>query len=333
MPLKQAIATSLVCVGLFAIPGTITHAALGHIDWRFAFFLTLGVIPGARIGSRLTAAVERPPAPQHGRDLPRVRRGHLRRRRDRRPLLRSTSPLGASRTPSSALRCSFSEPTRRARVKTASSISRVSLPVNVFCWLGWNEQRSVRPSASPTSTPWPNFGRGRTAEARDTAPGRRTRRGRRTPARRRAARAPAEVRPHASRSSSVGLLAGGAQRTAAVMYASTSRSRRRRARRRRLVREARAVHGAEQPVTRAVAGEHPTRAVPAVRGGRQADDHDTRARVAEAGTGLPQYSSSRNAARFSAPTSSRHATSRGHARQATISAVSGREGVHRVRVG
>ena len=54
MTLKQAIATSLVCVGLFAIPGTITHAALGHIDWRFAFFLTLGVIPGARIGSRLT---------------------------------------------------------------------------------------------------------------------------------------------------------------------------------------------------------------------------------------------------------------------------------------
>jgi hypothetical protein len=54
MTLKQSIATSLVCVGLFAIPGTITHAALGHIDWRIAFFLTLGVIPGARIGSRLT---------------------------------------------------------------------------------------------------------------------------------------------------------------------------------------------------------------------------------------------------------------------------------------
>jgi uncharacterized membrane protein YfcA len=54
MTLKQSIATSLVCVGLFAIPGTITHAALGHIDWRFALFLTLGVIPGARIGSRLT---------------------------------------------------------------------------------------------------------------------------------------------------------------------------------------------------------------------------------------------------------------------------------------
>jgi uncharacterized membrane protein YfcA len=54
MTLKQSIATSLVCVGLFAIPGTITHAILGNIDWRFAFFLTLGVVPGARIGSALT---------------------------------------------------------------------------------------------------------------------------------------------------------------------------------------------------------------------------------------------------------------------------------------
>ena len=53
MSIKQAIATSLVCVGLFAIPGTITHGVLGEIDWRFAFWLTVGVIPGARIGSGL----------------------------------------------------------------------------------------------------------------------------------------------------------------------------------------------------------------------------------------------------------------------------------------
>jgi len=51
MPLKQAIATSLVCVGLFAVPGTITHAAIGNIDWRFALLLAIGVVPGARIGA------------------------------------------------------------------------------------------------------------------------------------------------------------------------------------------------------------------------------------------------------------------------------------------
>jgi uncharacterized protein len=51
LQVKSAIATSLVCVGLFAVPGTLTHAAIGNVDWRFALFLAIGVIPGARIGA------------------------------------------------------------------------------------------------------------------------------------------------------------------------------------------------------------------------------------------------------------------------------------------
>ena len=51
IPLKAAIATSLACVGIFAIPGTITHALYGDIDWRFALLLAVGVIPGARLGA------------------------------------------------------------------------------------------------------------------------------------------------------------------------------------------------------------------------------------------------------------------------------------------
>ncbi|HZQ27914.1 MAG TPA: sulfite exporter TauE/SafE family protein [Acidimicrobiales bacterium] len=51
MPLKAAIATSLACVGIFAIPSTITHALLGDIDWRLALLLTVGVVPGARLGA------------------------------------------------------------------------------------------------------------------------------------------------------------------------------------------------------------------------------------------------------------------------------------------
>jgi uncharacterized membrane protein YfcA len=51
--LKTAIASSLACVGFFAIPGTITHAALGGVDWRFALWLSVGVIPGARLGAAL----------------------------------------------------------------------------------------------------------------------------------------------------------------------------------------------------------------------------------------------------------------------------------------
>lgn len=51
MPLKQAIATSLVCVGVFAVPGTVTHSVIGGIDWRVALLLAVGVVPGARLGA------------------------------------------------------------------------------------------------------------------------------------------------------------------------------------------------------------------------------------------------------------------------------------------
>jgi uncharacterized membrane protein YfcA len=54
MKVKAAIATSLVCVAGFAVPGTITHALKGNIDWRVAAALTIFVIPGARIGAHLT---------------------------------------------------------------------------------------------------------------------------------------------------------------------------------------------------------------------------------------------------------------------------------------
>ncbi len=54
VPLRRTIATSLVCVGCLAIPGTITHALLDEIDWRFAALLAVAVVPGARIGAALT---------------------------------------------------------------------------------------------------------------------------------------------------------------------------------------------------------------------------------------------------------------------------------------
>jgi uncharacterized protein len=54
IPLKETIATSLACVGIFAIPGTLTHWYLGHIDWVFAICLAIGAIPGAQIGAHFT---------------------------------------------------------------------------------------------------------------------------------------------------------------------------------------------------------------------------------------------------------------------------------------
>ncbi len=51
LPLRSALATSLVCVGAFAVPGTIAHGLLGNIDWRVALLLAVTVIPGARLGA------------------------------------------------------------------------------------------------------------------------------------------------------------------------------------------------------------------------------------------------------------------------------------------
>lgn len=53
LPIKNAVATSLICVGCFAVPGTITHALEGGIDWRFALWLTVGVVVGAPFGSKM----------------------------------------------------------------------------------------------------------------------------------------------------------------------------------------------------------------------------------------------------------------------------------------
>ena len=53
LPIKQALGTSLACVAVLAVPGTITHTVLGHIDWLYALPLCVGVVPGARVGSSL----------------------------------------------------------------------------------------------------------------------------------------------------------------------------------------------------------------------------------------------------------------------------------------
>jgi uncharacterized membrane protein YfcA len=53
MPLKRALGTSLLCIVIMVVPGTIVHSLLGHIDWPVAFALMIGSIPGARIGAKI----------------------------------------------------------------------------------------------------------------------------------------------------------------------------------------------------------------------------------------------------------------------------------------
>jgi uncharacterized protein len=56
MPLKRALGTSLLAIVALVIPGTITHALLGHIDWALFVVVTVGAVPGARIGATLALA-------------------------------------------------------------------------------------------------------------------------------------------------------------------------------------------------------------------------------------------------------------------------------------
>jgi uncharacterized protein len=52
-PMRQAIGTSLAAISLIALPGIAVHAALGHIDWRLAGLMVVGVVPGAYLGARI----------------------------------------------------------------------------------------------------------------------------------------------------------------------------------------------------------------------------------------------------------------------------------------
>jgi uncharacterized membrane protein YfcA len=51
--MKVALATSLAIVTVVAIPGSIEHALLGHIDWQMAGLMTLGALPASFFGARL----------------------------------------------------------------------------------------------------------------------------------------------------------------------------------------------------------------------------------------------------------------------------------------
>lgn len=53
LPSKNAIATSILAVGFFAVPNTITHGLLGNIHWRLALLLAMGVVPGAWLGANV----------------------------------------------------------------------------------------------------------------------------------------------------------------------------------------------------------------------------------------------------------------------------------------
>lgn len=53
MPVKRALATSLIVSAVLAIPGVLTHWWLGHVDWRIVVLLSVGAIPCSYLGASL----------------------------------------------------------------------------------------------------------------------------------------------------------------------------------------------------------------------------------------------------------------------------------------
>lgn len=53
MPTKEALASSLIVAAGLAIPGTIAHWYLGHINWEIVLLLSLSSIPFSYMGAKL----------------------------------------------------------------------------------------------------------------------------------------------------------------------------------------------------------------------------------------------------------------------------------------
>lgn len=57
-PIKKAFACSLAVSVFLALPGTIVHAYLGHIDWSITGSIALGSIPFSYLGARVAIKTE-----------------------------------------------------------------------------------------------------------------------------------------------------------------------------------------------------------------------------------------------------------------------------------
>lgn len=58
LPIKRALGTSLAAAAVLAVPGTIVHAALGHVSWSIAVPFGLASIPLSACGARLALGTD-----------------------------------------------------------------------------------------------------------------------------------------------------------------------------------------------------------------------------------------------------------------------------------
>jgi uncharacterized membrane protein YfcA len=55
---RSALGTSLVVAACLAVPGTLVHLALGHLDWTVVAVFGLGSIPLSGLGARVALRVD-----------------------------------------------------------------------------------------------------------------------------------------------------------------------------------------------------------------------------------------------------------------------------------
>lgn len=58
MPVKRALGTSLAVAAALAVPGTIVHAWLGHIDWLVTLVFGLAAVPLASVGAHTALRIK-----------------------------------------------------------------------------------------------------------------------------------------------------------------------------------------------------------------------------------------------------------------------------------
>lgn len=57
LTVRESTATSLLCVGVLAVPSIIAHTLIGDINWPVSTLLAIGTVPGAHFGARAAARV------------------------------------------------------------------------------------------------------------------------------------------------------------------------------------------------------------------------------------------------------------------------------------
>jgi uncharacterized membrane protein YfcA len=58
MPMKPAFGSSLAVASMLAVPGTIVHAALGHLDWSVVGVFAVASVPLSALGARVALRTE-----------------------------------------------------------------------------------------------------------------------------------------------------------------------------------------------------------------------------------------------------------------------------------